>query len=501
MIELKNICFKYHGNDEPILENINLKIKKGEIVAILGPSGAGKSTLLKCINGLLKPSSGEILVEGKNMFVASHKKTMDNNKKIGMIFQTFNLAKRRNVLANVLQGRLPYSETLKSCVGFFSKEDNFIALNSLKRVGLEGFLTKRVSELSGGQMQRVAIARALAQEPEYILADEPVSNLDIHLIDSVMNLLEKNCIENQITLITSLHYVEVAKKFATRIIGLRDGIIVFDGKPEQLNDKNIEKIYGKIDKPTHILVEEKETGKKKKRAIILAAGSSPKLLPLTKNKPKCMLKVGGRPIIGHVVDSIEMAGANEVVVVTGYKGETIRKFFGERTICLHNPFFDSTSILGSLWFAREYLNGEFIFSYADTLYDYGLPKQLMSSEHDITLAVSKIRLDKGSEKVELENGMVKRISKNIPFKKATGEFIGIAKFSGKGTALLRNVLEEMSKEKNFHKNYFTAAIERLISKKHKVFAIVSDNEWIDIDSAEDYEKAVKESGKIFGSDR
>ena len=165
--------------------------------------------------------------------------------KIGMIFQNFNLLERETVLKNVLNGRLRYNSTLNTLLGRFSKQDYDLANNNLKLVGLEGYEDERANNLSGGQKQRVAIARTLSQKPDIILADEPVSSLDPKLMKEIMDLLKSICVEKGITLVTSLHFLEFAKRYGTRIIGMRNGGIVFDGKPEDLTEKDIVDIYGK----------------------------------------------------------------------------------------------------------------------------------------------------------------------------------------------------------------------------------------------------------------
>jgi phosphonate transport system ATP-binding protein len=240
MINIKDLNHTYKNSEEGTLKNINLIIKKGERVAFLGPSGSGKTTLINCINRLIEPTSGSILINDKDILKVNKKELKDMRKKIAIIFQGFNLIERNTVLKNVLNGRLGYIGTLKTFFNKFSEEDYQIAEESLKSVGLLHKKNERINNLSGGQKQRVAIARALCQCPEIILADEPVSNLDPKLIREILLLLQKICKEKQITLITSLHFVELIKGNFQRMIGITDGEILFDDllesdKPESYN--------------------------------------------------------------------------------------------------------------------------------------------------------------------------------------------------------------------------------------------------------------------------
>lgn len=245
MIKIENLSHTYKNRDEEAVKNINLHIKKGENVVIIGSSGSGKSTLLKCINRLVEPNSGKISIEGEDIIHCPIKKAEKIRGKIGMIFQNFNLIQRETIFNNVLNGRLRYNSTLKMVFGKFSREDYSVVEENLRRVGVYEFKDERVSNLSGGQKQRVAIARALSQKPDIILADEPVSNLDPKLMKEVMDLLKNMCIEQGITLVSSLHFLDFAKRYGSRIIGMRDGEVVFDGKPEELTEKDIVDIYGK----------------------------------------------------------------------------------------------------------------------------------------------------------------------------------------------------------------------------------------------------------------
>ena len=247
MIKIENLSHTYKNRNEEAIKNINLHIKRGESVVIIGSSGSGKSTLLKCINRLIEPNSGKISIEGEDIIHCPIKKAEKIRGKIGMIFQNFNLVQRETVFNNVLNGRLRYNSSLKTIFGKFSKEDYDVVEDSIKRVGLSEYKDERVANLSGGQKQRVAIARALSQKPDIMLADEPVSNLDPKLMKEVMDLLKNICIEKGITLVSSLHFLDFAKRYGSRIVGMRNGEIVFDGKPEELTEKDIVDIYGKTE--------------------------------------------------------------------------------------------------------------------------------------------------------------------------------------------------------------------------------------------------------------
>ena len=245
MIIIENLSHRYRTRSDNAIDDINLNVNKGEILVILGSSGSGKSTLLKCINRLIEPDYGKIYIGGNNILNTSVSKTEELRRGMGMVFQQFNLIERNTVFENVITGRLGHTTTLKSILGIFSADDNNIVLNCLNRVTLHDYAYEQVRNLSGGQKQRTGIARALAQEPYIILADEPVSALDPKLMNEIMDLLQKICTEDGITLIVSLHFLELARKYATRIIGMNNGKIVFNGYPEELDEESIINIYGK----------------------------------------------------------------------------------------------------------------------------------------------------------------------------------------------------------------------------------------------------------------
>ncbi|WP_152393427.1 phosphonate ABC transporter ATP-binding protein [Paenibacillus guangzhouensis] len=244
MIQFRNVS-KTYPNGTLGLRHINLDIKEGELVVIVGSSGAGKSTLLRSINRLHDITEGEILVDGKSITSAKDKDLRLIRRDIGMIFQNFNLIKRATVLSNVLSGRVAYHSTFRTMLGMFPREDIELSLHALDRVNIREKAYIRADQLSGGQQQRVSIARALAQEAKIILADEPVASLDPLTTRQVMDDLKRINQEMRITTIINLHFIDLAREYATRIIGLRAGEVVFDGPPEQATDEAFAEIYGR----------------------------------------------------------------------------------------------------------------------------------------------------------------------------------------------------------------------------------------------------------------
>ncbi len=232
---------------ESALKNVDLRIAKGERLVILGSSGSGKSTLLRCTNLSVRPTEGKVFINGAEITGLPPKEVEQVRRGIGVISQHFNLLEGATAMRNVLLGRLGFISTLESLLGRFGEEDVAIAAHCLARVGLEKYAQKRVSDLSGGQRQRVAVARAMAQQSGIILADEPVSSLDPKLMKEVMDIIREVCIEDDITLVASLHFLELAKTYATRMVGLREGEIVFDNTPDELTDKDIIDIYGETE--------------------------------------------------------------------------------------------------------------------------------------------------------------------------------------------------------------------------------------------------------------
>ncbi|WP_442603137.1 phosphonate ABC transporter ATP-binding protein [Paenibacillus sp. KN14-4R] len=244
MITFRNVS-KQYKNGTIGLKNIDLSIKQGEFVVIVGLSGAGKSTLLRSINRMHEITEGEIIIGDKSITAAKGEELRHMRRGIGMIFQSFNLVKRSSVIRNVLSGRVGYHSTLRTILGLFPKKDMELAMHALDRVNIREKAYVRADQLSGGQQQRVSIARALAQEPKMILADEPVASLDPLTTQQVMDDLQRINQELGITMIVNLHYVDLARQYATRIIGLRAGEVVFDGPVAEATDEKFAEIYGR----------------------------------------------------------------------------------------------------------------------------------------------------------------------------------------------------------------------------------------------------------------
>jgi len=253
ILEIKDLHQSY-GATTPVLRAISLRIEQGEFVGIIGLSGSGKSTLLRCINRLIDASSGAIMVPRSLIGGGSNNGRADVLKlarpelrllrrKIGMVFQQFNIAKRLSVIENVLSGGLGYQPALRSTLRIFSAEEQRQALTNLKRVGLLDHAYKRADELSGGEQQRVAIARTLMQQPAIILADEPVSSLDPKLSRVVLDILKRVCKEDGITALVSLHTLELTREYADRVIGLKQGQVFFDGPVRDLTEAIVDSVY------------------------------------------------------------------------------------------------------------------------------------------------------------------------------------------------------------------------------------------------------------------
>ena len=242
MIQLKDVS-KIYDNGTVGLKDINLNIDKGEFVVVVGLSGAGKSTLLRSINRLQDVSKGDILIDGKSITYAKGKDLREIRRDIGMIFQSFNLVKRSSVLRNVLTGRVGYYQTWKTTFNLFTKEDKQKAYEALQRVDLADKVYTRADQLSGGQQQRVAIARVLTQNPKIILADEPTASLDPQTSRRVMHDLKMLNEEYGMTVVANLHSVELAKEFGDRVIGVRAGQIVYDGKMSETSQAVFDDIY------------------------------------------------------------------------------------------------------------------------------------------------------------------------------------------------------------------------------------------------------------------
>jgi phosphonate transport system ATP-binding protein len=244
MLQIKNLTKVYDGGVQA-LTNVSFEVPQGQFLAVIGLSGSGKSTLLRCINRLIEPTSGQILWNGVDVTAASPEELRRIRRKIGMVFQNFNLVHRSKVITNVLAGRLGYNNPAWSLINRFSRDDLEKARQKLARVGIEDKGDYRADELSGGQQQRVGIARALMQDPEIILADEPVASLDPVLAHSIMKHLEQINKEDGVTVLCSLHFLDIVHRYADRVVALNQGELVFEGLPKDIDDKKFKEIYGR----------------------------------------------------------------------------------------------------------------------------------------------------------------------------------------------------------------------------------------------------------------
>ncbi|WP_219703154.1 phosphonate ABC transporter ATP-binding protein [Marinomonas lutimaris] len=242
-LEIRNLKKEYTAGN-PILKGIDINITEPGIVAIIGPSGTGKSTLLRCINRLIDPTDGQILFDDADLCLAKGAQLRKLRRQVGMVFQEYNLVERLTVIENVLTGRLGYMSAWQAWRRKFSQEDINTAFELLDAVGLTEHAKKRADSLSGGQRQRVGIARAVMQNPRILLADEPTSSLDPKTAVEIMELLERFSAEKNIPALVNIHDVKLASRFAKRMIGMSNGIVVYDGPPEGITDEHLKQIYG-----------------------------------------------------------------------------------------------------------------------------------------------------------------------------------------------------------------------------------------------------------------
>jgi len=243
MLHVENLT-KIYPNGTVALRDLSFDVPDGQFLVVIGLSGSGKSTLLRCINRLIEPTSGRILWDDVDITAAKSNELLRIRRQIGMVFQQFNLVKRSSVLTNVLSGRLGYANPWLSLLGIWSQADHQRAIKALERVGIAEKANSRADTLSGGQQQRVGIARALMQEPHLVLADEPVASLDPVLAHTILQYLEMLNKSDGVTVICSLHFLDLVHRYATRVIALKDGIKVFEGLPHEIDRARFKEVYG-----------------------------------------------------------------------------------------------------------------------------------------------------------------------------------------------------------------------------------------------------------------
>ena len=251
MLTITGLTKRYGGKHasgaEPALNGVDLTVPKGQLMALIGPSGAGKSTLIRCVNRLVEPTAGRIDLDGADIVGLGAAALRRARRRMGMIFQEYALVERLTVMENVLSGRLGYVGFFAAWTRRFPREDIAEAFRLLDRAGLAGIADKRADELSGGQRQRVGICRALIQHPALLLVDEPTASLDPKTSRQIMRLLVELCAERDLAAIVNIHDVALARMFVPRIVGLRAGCVVFDGKPDDLTPEMLTAIYGEED--------------------------------------------------------------------------------------------------------------------------------------------------------------------------------------------------------------------------------------------------------------
>lgn len=259
MLRIEGLIKRYQTGDLA-LNDVNLEIPDGQVLALIGPSGAGKSTLIRCVNRLVEPTSGRIVLGDRELTGLSSGQLRKARRRMGMIFQEYALIERLTVMENVLSGRLGYVGFFRSWARRYPQSDIDEAFRLLGRVGLDHMVDKRADELSGGQRQRVGICRALIQNPELLLVDEPTASLDPRTSREIMRLIVELCSERNLLAIVNIHDVLLAQMFAERIVGLRLGEIVYDGPPDGLTSDVLTEIYGEEDWSATIKKEGEEDG-------------------------------------------------------------------------------------------------------------------------------------------------------------------------------------------------------------------------------------------------
>jgi phosphonate transport system ATP-binding protein len=242
MIEATSLGMRY-ATGKVALDNASLSVAQGEMVVVLGHNGSGKSTMLRCIAGMLRPTAGSVKVAGQELTLLSGRPLAQARMALGMVFQQPYLVQRRSVMANVLSGTLGRNQTLWTALGGMPKRERGFATQCLAHVGLGALAQQRAGTLSGGQAQRVSVARALAQAPKALLADEPVASLDPDAAEELMRLLRRLAIEDQLAVVCVLHQPELALRYADRVVGLRQGRVVFTAKPAELTPRDISSLY------------------------------------------------------------------------------------------------------------------------------------------------------------------------------------------------------------------------------------------------------------------
>lgn len=253
LLEIRDLRLVYPNGNE-VLKKVSLSAEAGEIIAVIGRSGAGKSTLLRCINGLERATSGTVTLDGENITAMDEQQLRLARRRIGFIWQEYNLVERLPVITNVLTGRLGYGRSVAGLLGYFGRADREIAIRNLERVNLLHRASQRADHLSGGEKQRVSIARAISQQPKIILADEPVASLDPQLSQQVMNDLARVAREDKVLTLISIHQVSLVHQFADRVIGLAQGRVVYDGPAVRLDDGVMNLVY-RFDKADERLME------------------------------------------------------------------------------------------------------------------------------------------------------------------------------------------------------------------------------------------------------